>query len=133
MVIKAVYGADLEEAYDASCMEQRIPGTHRMRMQSKDDFFFFLSRVSVASTVGLPLLQALKLEISCSCRILGMYADLVSKHKHSNGNYAAFDTIRTKWERIFITLLHAMIFHSDISYSFSFACLGSWNDFLVYL
>lgn len=95
MVIKAVYGADLEEAYDASCMEQRIPGTHRMRMQSKDNFFF-LSRVSVASTVGLPLLQALKLEISCSCRILGMYADLVSKHKHSNGNYAAFDTIRTK-------------------------------------
>lgn len=41
MVIKAVYGADLEEAYDASCMEQRIPGTHRMQMQIRMFFFFF--------------------------------------------------------------------------------------------
>lgn len=46
MVITAVYGADLEEAYDASCMEQRIPGTHRMQMQIRMIFFFFKQSIS---------------------------------------------------------------------------------------
>lgn len=99
MTMKADLRADLEEAYGAAAMEQGILRTQRIWVfEYKVSVICVLSKESVTPIMEsedfdiYPSYNHLKIEIPWLHRMLYMNADHVSKHKHFNGSYAAFET-----------------------------------------